>query len=121
MWLVSLRIYNLTIINYLCLSLNLIFQARRKEVFIQERYGRFNLSDPFLALQRDYEAGAGAKEKSICTNPLSILEAVMAHCRKMQERMAAQLVTAENRQKKVSFPFFLFWMLSRKIGIFFFY
>ncbi|XP_032077417.1 cortactin-binding protein 2 [Thamnophis elegans] len=77
-------------------------RARRKEVFIQERYGRFNLSDPFLALQRDYEAGAGAKEKkSICTNPLSILEAVMAHCRKMQERMAAQLVTAENRQKKL--------------------
>ncbi|XP_034286930.1 cortactin-binding protein 2 [Pantherophis guttatus] len=77
-------------------------RARRKEVFIQERYGRFNLSDPFLALQRDYEAGAGVKEKkSICTNPLSILEAVMAHCRKMQERMAAQLVTAENRQKKL--------------------
>nr|XP_034983262.1 cortactin-binding protein 2 isoform X5 [Zootoca vivipara] len=77
-------------------------RARRKEVFIQERYGRFNLSDPFLALQRDYESGAGDKDKkSICTNPLSILEAVMAHCRKMQERMAAQLVAAENRQKKL--------------------
>lgn len=77
-------------------------RARRKEVFIQERYGRFNLSDPFLALQRDYEAGAAEKDKrSICTNPLSILEAVMAHCRKMQERMAAQLVAAENRQKKL--------------------
>uniref|UniRef100_A0A8D0HET7 Cortactin-binding protein 2 n=1 Tax=Sphenodon punctatus TaxID=8508 RepID=A0A8D0HET7_SPHPU len=77
-------------------------RARRKEVFIQERYGRFNLSDPFLALQRDYEAGAGEKEKKpICTNPLSILEAVMAHCRKMQERMAAQLSAAENRQKKL--------------------
>ncbi|KAM6436505.1 cortactin-binding protein 2 isoform 2-T2 [Liasis olivaceus] len=77
-------------------------RARRKEVFIQERYGRFNLSDPFLALQRDYEAGGSDKEKkSICTNPLAILEAVMAHCRKMQERMAAQLVTAENRQKKL--------------------
>uniref|UniRef100_A0A8C8VFS3 Cortactin-binding protein 2 n=1 Tax=Pelusios castaneus TaxID=367368 RepID=A0A8C8VFS3_9SAUR len=77
-------------------------RARRKEVFIQERYGRFNLSDPFLALQRDYEAGAGDKEKkSICTNPLSILEAVMSHCRKMQERMSAQLAAAENRQKKL--------------------
>ncbi|XP_054844101.1 LOW QUALITY PROTEIN: cortactin-binding protein 2 [Eublepharis macularius] len=77
-------------------------KARRKEIFIQERYGRFNLSDPFLALQRDYEAGAGEKDKkSICTNPLSVLEAVMAHCRKMQERMAAQLVAAENRQKKL--------------------
>ncbi|CAM5085393.1 unnamed protein product [Eretmochelys imbricata] len=77
-------------------------RARRKEVFIQERYGRFNLSDPFLALQRDYEAGADGKEKkSICTNPLSILEAVMSHCRKMQERMSAQLAAAENRQKKL--------------------
>uniref|UniRef100_H0WJA1 Cortactin-binding protein 2 n=2 Tax=Otolemur garnettii TaxID=30611 RepID=H0WJA1_OTOGA len=76
--------------------------ARRKEVFIQERYGRFNLNDPFLALQRDYEAGAGDKEKKpVCTNPLSILEAVMAHCRKMQERMATQLAAAESRQKKL--------------------
>ncbi|NXW76957.1 CTTB2 protein, partial [Hirundo rustica] len=77
-------------------------RARRKEVFIQERYGRFNLSDPFLALQRDFEAGAADKEKKpICMNPLSILEAVMAHCRKMQERMSAQLAAAENRQKKL--------------------
>ncbi|MEJ1280886.1 cortactin binding protein 2 [Cricetulus griseus] len=76
-------------------------RARRKEVFIQERYGRFNLNDPFLALQRDYEAGAGDKEKPVCTNPLSILEAVMAHCRKMQERMSTQLAAAESRQKKL--------------------
>lgn len=77
-------------------------RARRKEVFIQERYGRFNLNDPFLALQRDYEAGAGDKEKKpVCTNPLSILEAVMAHCRKMQERMSTQLAAAESRQKKL--------------------
>ncbi|XP_004389686.1 cortactin-binding protein 2 [Trichechus manatus latirostris] len=77
-------------------------RARRKEVFIQERYGRFNLNDPFLALQRDYEAGAGEKErKPVCTNPLSILEAVMAHCRKMQEQMSTQLAAAESRQKKL--------------------
>ncbi|XP_008835407.1 cortactin-binding protein 2 isoform X2 [Nannospalax galili] len=76
-------------------------RARRKEVFIQERYGRFNLNDPFLALQRDYEAGAGDKEKPVCTNPLSILEAVMAHCRKTQERMCTQLAAAESRQKKL--------------------
>lgn len=70
-------------------------------MFVQERYGRFTLNDPFLALQRDYEAGAGDKEKPVCTNPLSILEAVMGHCRKMQERMSAQLAAAESRQKKV--------------------
>ncbi|XP_031794729.1 cortactin-binding protein 2 isoform X2 [Sarcophilus harrisii] len=76
-------------------------RARRKEVFIQERYGRFNLNDPFLALQRDYEAGVGDAEKPVCTNPLSILDAVMAHCRKMQARMSTQLAAAENRQKKL--------------------
>lgn len=77
-------------------------RARRKEVFIQERYGRFNLNDPFLALQRDYETGAGDTEKKpVCANPLSILEAVMAHCRKMQERMSTQLAAAESRQKKL--------------------
>ncbi|XP_073429456.1 cortactin-binding protein 2 isoform X1 [Dendrobates tinctorius] len=77
-------------------------RARRKEVFVQERYGRFNLGDPFLALQRDCEAGAFDKEKKpICSNPLTILEAVMAHCRKMQERMTAQLVAAERRQRKL--------------------
>ncbi|XP_075065073.1 cortactin-binding protein 2 isoform X3 [Mixophyes fleayi] len=77
-------------------------RARRKEVFVQERYGRFNLGDPFLALQRDFEAGAVGKEKKpICSNPLTILEAVMEHCRKMQERMSAQLATAERRQRKL--------------------
>ncbi|XP_068132525.1 LOW QUALITY PROTEIN: cortactin-binding protein 2 [Hyperolius riggenbachi] len=77
-------------------------RARRKEVFVQERYGRFNLGDPFLALQRDFEAGVVDKEKKpICNNPLTILEAVMAHCRKMQERMSAQLAAAERRQRKL--------------------
>ncbi|XP_044136227.1 cortactin-binding protein 2 [Bufo gargarizans] len=77
-------------------------RARRKEAFVQERYGRFNLGDPFLALQRDCEAGAFDKEKKpICSNPLTVLEAVMAHCRKMQERMTAQLAAAERRQRKL--------------------
>ncbi|KAG8439812.1 hypothetical protein GDO86_005831 [Hymenochirus boettgeri] len=77
-------------------------RARRKEVFVQERYGKFNLSDPFLALQRDLETGAVLKEKKpLCSNPLTILEAVMAHCRKMQDRMSAQLAVAERRQKKL--------------------
>lgn len=73
-------------------------------MFIQERYGRFNLGDPFLALQRDYEAGGGdgSKDKQpICTSPLSILEIVMSHCKKMQERMSSQLAAAEIRHRKV--------------------
>ncbi|NXU70112.1 CTTB2 protein, partial [Oreotrochilus melanogaster] len=92
-------------------------RARRKEVFIQERYGRFNMSDPFLALQRDFEAGAGDKEKKpICMNPLSILEAVMAHCRKMQERMSAQLAAAENKQKKCMTTRLLLYLNSLSIS-----
>ncbi|KAL0168056.1 hypothetical protein M9458_036278, partial [Cirrhinus mrigala] len=63
-----------------------------KEVFLQERYGQFSLTDPFLALQRDFEP--------VSANPITVLEAVMAHCRKMQERMSAQLSAAESRQKR---------------------
>ncbi|KAJ8269031.1 hypothetical protein COCON_G00116380 [Conger conger] len=77
-------------------------RARRKETFIQERYACFTLTDPFLALQRDGQPGGGDKEgRSLGASPISVLEAVMAHCRKMQERMSAQLAAAEGRQKKL--------------------
>lgn len=79
-------------------------QAQRKEVFLQERYGHYSLTDPFLALQRDFECGVpgGDKEqRPLGSSPISVLEAVMAHCRKMQERMSAQLAAAESRQKRV--------------------
>ncbi|CAL8376230.1 unnamed protein product [Arctogadus glacialis] len=78
--------------------------ARRKEVFLQERYGQYSLTDPFLALQRDYEGRAPGPDKDrrpLGSSPVSVLEAVMAHCRKMQERMAAQLANAETRQKRL--------------------
>lgn len=80
-------------------------QAQRKEVFLQERYSHYSLTDPYLALQRDFEGGVpgGDKERGpLGSSPISILEAVMAHCRKMQERMSAQLAAAESRQKRVS-------------------
>lgn len=71
-------------------------------MFLQERYGHFSMTDPFLALQRDFESGAGHKERrAVSANPITVLEAVMAHCRKMQERMSAQLAAAESRQKRV--------------------
>ncbi|KAA8590380.1 hypothetical protein FQN60_014314 [Etheostoma spectabile] len=85
--------------------------AQRKEVFLQERYGHYSLTDPFLALQRDFERGVpgGDKERRpLGSSPISILEAVMAHCRKMQERMSAQLAAAESRQKRVMDD--IFWM-----------
>lgn len=73
-------------------------------MFLQERYSHYSLTDPFLALQRDFECGVpgGDKERRpLGSSPISVLEAVMAHCRKMQERMSAQLAAAESRQKRV--------------------
>ncbi|KAI1890589.1 hypothetical protein AGOR_G00155230 [Albula goreensis] len=84
-------------------------RAQRRDAFVQERYGRYNLSDPFLALQRDSEAvrgrGAAARESSTpsaaCPNPLAVLKLVMSHCKRMQEKMLAQLAAAESRHRKV--------------------
>ncbi|XP_039539793.1 cortactin-binding protein 2 [Pimephales promelas] len=77
-------------------------RARRKEVFLQERYGQFSLTDPFLAMQRDFESGTGPKDcRPVSASPITVLEAVMAHCRKMQDRMSAQLSAAESRQKRL--------------------
>ncbi|KAI2653557.1 Cortactin-binding protein 2 [Labeo rohita] len=60
------------------------------------------MTDPFLALQRDFESGTGSKDRRpVSASPITVLEAVMAHCRKMQERMSAQLSAAESRQKRL--------------------
>ncbi|XP_068121681.1 CTTNBP2 N-terminal-like protein isoform X2 [Hyperolius riggenbachi] len=78
--------------------------AQHKDRFIEERYGKFNISDPLLALQRDYET---VKEENhgqrpqVCSNPLYILKEVMKQCKTMQERMLAQLAAAESRHRKV--------------------
>ncbi|CAJ1050353.1 CTTNBP2 N-terminal-like protein isoform X2 [Xyrichtys novacula] len=80
-------------------------KAQQKELFIQERYGKYNLSDPFLALQRDTEAVGGQIEDSGCSsstsNPLVVLKLVVSHCRRMQEKMLAQLAAAESRHRRV--------------------
>ncbi|KAM9410218.1 CTTNBP2 N-terminal-like protein isoform 2-T3 [Pholidichthys leucotaenia] len=80
-------------------------KAQRKQLFIQERYGRYNLSDPFQALQRDSEAVGGQKKEPGCSastsNPLVVLKLVVSHCRKMQEKMLAQLAAAESRHRRV--------------------
>ncbi|KPP66245.1 cortactin-binding protein 2-like, partial [Scleropages formosus] len=80
----------------------LLFRARRQEAFVQERYGLFSLTDPFLALQRDQEArGCERDQRAMGASPVAVLEVVTAHCRRMQERMSAQLAAAESRQKKL--------------------
>ncbi|XP_075881338.1 CTTNBP2 N-terminal-like protein [Nelusetta ayraudi] len=80
-------------------------KSQRKELFIQERYGRYNLSDPFLALQRDSEAVGDQNKDQACSspasNPLVVLKLVVSHCRRMQEKMLAQLAAAESRHRRV--------------------
>ncbi|KAM4741889.1 CTTNBP2 N-terminal-like protein [Anableps anableps] len=80
-------------------------KAQCKELFIQERYGRYNLSDPFQALQRDSEIVGGPNKEpgrsSPASNPLVVLKLVVSHCRKMQEKMLAQLTAAESRHRRV--------------------
>ncbi|KAM8917058.1 CTTNBP2 N-terminal-like protein isoform 2-T2 [Spinachia spinachia] len=82
-----------------------LMQAQRKELFIQERYSRYNLSDPFLALQRDSEAAGEQTRDQGCSsstsNPLVVLKLVVSHCRGMQEKMLAQLAAAESRHRRV--------------------
>lgn len=78
---------------------------------MQERYGQYDLSDPFLALQRDNDALQGRElgqpqdhshiRAQISPNPLAVLKLVMAHCKRMQEKMMAQLAAAESRHRRV--------------------
>ncbi|KAJ8370325.1 hypothetical protein SKAU_G00103530, partial [Synaphobranchus kaupii] len=85
--------------------------AQHRDAFVQERYGRYDLSDPFLALQRDSEAARGQSPDgrgpgdragpAACPNPLAVLKLVMAHCKRMQEKMMGQLAAAESRHRKV--------------------
>lgn len=88
-----------------------IFQAQHRDAFVQERYGQYDLSDPFLALQRDSESEerqnmlaqphTHLRRRAVGPNPLAVLKLVMAHCKRMQERMVGQLAAAEGRHKKV--------------------
>ncbi|XP_061463102.1 CTTNBP2 N-terminal-like protein [Rhineura floridana] len=79
-------------------------KAQRRDAFIEQRYGKYNISDPLMALQRDFEAlkeeNHGDKQP-VCANPLSVLKVVMKHCKNMQEKMLSQLAAAESRHRKV--------------------
>uniref|UniRef100_A0A3B3DPM4 CTTNBP2 N-terminal like a n=2 Tax=Oryzias melastigma TaxID=30732 RepID=A0A3B3DPM4_ORYME len=77
-------------------------KAQCKHMFIHEHYGKYNLSDPFHALQRDSELmGQNKGCSSPTSNPLVVLKMVVSHCRKMQEKMLAQLAAAESRHRRV--------------------
>ncbi|XP_012731948.2 CTTNBP2 N-terminal like b [Fundulus heteroclitus] len=86
-------------------------RAQHREEFIQDRYGQYDLSDPFLALQRDDEAAerqntlrqpqAHPHGRAVGPNPLAVLKLVMTHCKRMQERMMGQLAAAESRHRRM--------------------
>nr|XP_029477304.1 CTTNBP2 N-terminal-like protein [Oncorhynchus nerka] len=81
-------------------------RAQHRDSFVQERYGQYDLSDPFLALQRDSHtmddwSPSDPQGSVVGPNPLAVLKLVMAHCKRMQERMMGQLAAAESRHRRV--------------------
>ncbi|XP_034393256.1 CTTNBP2 N-terminal-like protein [Cyclopterus lumpus] len=86
-------------------------RAQQRDAFVQERYGEYDLSDPFLALQRDSESSerqntltqtrTNLQGRAVGPNPLAVLKLVMAHCKRMQERMMGQLAAAESRHRRM--------------------
>lgn len=88
-----------------------VHQAQHRDAFVQERYGQYNLSDPFLALQRDSKESerqstlaqphTHLQGGAVGPNPLAVLKLVMAHCKRMQERMMGQLAATESRHRRV--------------------
>ncbi|XP_043096887.1 CTTNBP2 N-terminal-like protein [Puntigrus tetrazona] len=93
-------------------------KGQRRDSYMWERYGKYNLSDPFLALQRDSEVlqssgqtrgdggSSSQRREGVCgatahTDPLTVLKLVVGHCRRMQEKMLKQLAAAENRHRRV--------------------
>lgn len=108
-------------------------QAQRRETYVWERYGKYDLSDPFLALQRDNEAlrssAQGGGNGASCSqrrepdnrrsNPLTMLRLVVGHCRRMQEKMLKQLAAAESRHRRVRQM--MAWLKGWTMAYIFFY
>lgn len=79
-------------------------RAQQRNTFVQDRYGQYDLSDPFVALLRDSElsqAQDDGRQSPVCLNPLGVLKLVMAHCTNMKEKLLKQLATAERRHRRV--------------------
>ncbi|KAK1898910.1 CTTNBP2 N-terminal-like protein [Dissostichus eleginoides] len=86
-------------------------RAQHRDTFVQQRYGQYDLSDPFLALQRDSESDerentlsqpqGHMQGRAVGPNPLAVLKLVMAHCKRMQERMMGQLSASERRHRRM--------------------
>ncbi|XP_048877507.1 CTTNBP2 N-terminal-like protein [Brienomyrus brachyistius] len=85
-----------------------VLKAQRRDAFVQERYSLYRSNDPFLALQRDCEVVPGPLPEDRAPlgpapqpSPLTVLQLVVTHCKRMQQKMLAQLAAAEHRHRKV--------------------
>ncbi|XP_047219872.1 CTTNBP2 N-terminal-like protein [Girardinichthys multiradiatus] len=86
-------------------------RAQHRDEFVQDRYVQYDLSDPFLALQRDNEVAerqnalrqpqTHSHGRAVGPNPLAVLKLVMTHCKRMQDRMMGQLAAAESRHRRM--------------------
>ncbi|TRY60093.1 hypothetical protein DNTS_012002 [Danionella cerebrum] len=79
-------------------------REQQRDTFVQQRYGQYDLSDPFIALLRDSElvqAQDDGRHSPVCLNPLGVLKLVMAHCSSMREKLMKQLAAAERRHRRV--------------------
>ncbi|XP_026101006.1 CTTNBP2 N-terminal-like protein [Carassius auratus] len=79
-------------------------RAQQRDAFVQERYGHYDLRDPFIALLRDSElsqAQDDGRQTPVCLNPLGVLKLVMAHCTNMKEKLLKQLAAAERSHRRV--------------------
>ncbi|XP_051949770.1 CTTNBP2 N-terminal-like protein isoform X1 [Xyrauchen texanus] len=79
-------------------------RAQQRDAFVQERYGKYDLRDPFVALLRDSEISQTQDDGGqgpVCLNPLGVLRLVMAHCTNMKEKIIKQLAAAERRHRQV--------------------
>ncbi|CAH1785168.1 unnamed protein product [Owenia fusiformis] len=79
---------------------------KAKYLLYQAKYGRFGLSDPFLALQRDSDGNRDSafdeeSAKAIYDNQLMQLEKLISTQRKAQLKMREQLCCVEKRFHKV--------------------
>ncbi|XP_023659852.2 CTTNBP2 N-terminal-like protein [Paramormyrops kingsleyae] len=85
-----------------------VLKAQRRDAFVQERYSLYRPNDPFLALQRDCEVAPGPVPENRDPlgpaphpSPLTVLQLVVTHCKRMQQKMLTQLAAAEHRHRKV--------------------
>ena len=80
-----------------------------KQLYTQAKYGRFNMADPFSALQRDSDALKNDKftesaAKALVSDQYLQLDHLIETQHSVQIRMREQLAAVEKRYHKVNQP-----------------